>query len=543
MRAKNTGRCCLLSIMGLLSLFLSISVYSATPLMNIIAITRAPTQLAVNASAEAIYRVTNNASTPGLFVMQPIQGISLVTTTTGACRNPISLGSQESCLLKLRIRGNQILSKTVGGPVICNQSPHAFGCSQPSNPRDVINITTTLADSFAESNAWINVLIEDGEAPGAPDQQTYINKIYTLAPSLEQFHIRVVAGANGCPANKASCQAYADYIADLRTKYTNPILIGYHPDDSRYSFTDWQCTEGDWQCVLNASIIAMNAINAIADPTHTGQGFNIFSLEQSYAVPADSPTLRDVKACLNPPEKAANATCPVSTVASPVVSFGWVLPSYGGCVVTVPPTPCDNEYGTDALDYGYPQYYNLGTAIGAYTALITDGYLPLYSTTCLAPPPYPDPLYVVDEDNGVHPYNPQIPCVASGQSTPNVFTYPDQTTGQPPNIPLASAYLGFIMTQLPPISDVPDTNDSSVYITFSGEGLAEAPSLFLGAPGWTTQAILQFYNGINANFNTLYGLYPPPNAMFSQGVFQTGVKPSAIKYAIWNFSSILDNMP
>ncbi len=529
--------------LSIMMIFLAPSGFAASPILNIAAVVKAPRSLPSNTSAEAVYRITNNTSKLHSFVMQNIRGITQITTTTGACSNPISLNKGQSCLLNLRIRGNEIPPKIQSGPVVCNNNANPFGCSQPANASDTLNITVTLAESYAESNTWISVLVADEESP--PDQVTYVNKIYTLAPSAEQIHLRVVAGANGCPATPASCQTYADLIAKLRTKYTNHLLIGFHPDDSKSSYTDWGCAVNDWQCVLNASIVVMNAINAIANSGgQTGQGFNIFSLEQSYAVPADSPTLRNVKACLNPPEAASDATCPTNvTHASPVVKFGWVLPSYGGCVITVPPTPCDNEYGTDALDYGYPQYYNLGTPIGSYTALITNGYFPTYSTTCISHSPYPNPLYIVDEDNGDHPYNPEIPCPASGQSTSNVFTYPDPTTGTPPNIDLASAYIAYIMTQLPPISDIPTVNGSTVYVTFSGEGLAQAPSEFLGAPGWTLQSILQFYNGINANFGVLYGLYPPPNTLFNNGVFANGVNPSAIKYGIWNFSSILDNIP
>ena len=517
----------------------------ATPLLAIAVVTKAPNELPQNRTAEAVYQITNNTHTLNSFVMKPIQGVTQITTTTGACAAPITLSYGQSCLLNLRIRGNEMPASISGGPVVCNNVPNPMGCSQPTTPADNLSITRTADEIYTDSNTWINVLIANYEP--TTDLNTYVNKIYTLAPLAEQIHIRINAGAHGCSAsNPTSCQPYVDLIAKLRSKYTNPLLIGYHPDDSRSSYSDWGCTQDNWSCVLNASIVVMNAINALASPHNTGDGFNIFSLEQSYAPPSDAPTLRNIKACLNPPEATTGGVCPAGvTIASPYVSMGWVLSAYDGCPVPPDPqNPCDNVYGTDALDYGYPQYYNLGPKIAGYTNLITNGFLPSYTTGCINNNPYPNPLYVVDEDNGAVPYNPQIPCPASDQTTSNVFTYPDPSTGAPPNLSVATAYLAYIMTQLPPISDIPNVNGATVYITFSGEGPAQAPSFFLGTPGWTLSSILQFYTGINANFNVLYQQYPPTNdPLFRNGIFAQGVKPNAIKYAIWNFSSILDNMP
>ena len=531
------------------SLVLSCTGYAGNPLVSIVALVKAPKQLALNAMAQAVYQVTNNTRTLHSFVMQPIQGITLNPLGNGACPDPIELGYGQSCMIYLQIRGSQIASQVSGGPVICNNNSSPLGCSQPINPADSLAITRTPMElNEGASNTWISALIANYEAPSDPT--TWINKVYTLAPMAEQIHIRVDAGASGCSsAAPANCQEYVDLIAQLRNKYApNPILIGYHPDDSKDSYTDWGCTKGNWQCIVNASILAMNAIDAIADPNQTGAGFNIFSLEQSYQVPEDAPSLRNLKACLNPPDATTGGVCPagITTASPPYVKLGWVLPSYGGCPYTPQMPPCDNEYGTDALDYGYPQYYNLGPKINTYTALITNGFFPSYSTQCISHSPYPDPLYVVDEDNGAVPYSPEIPCpdTAAGQTSSNVFTYPDPTTGKAPNLTLATSYLAYIMSQLPPISDNPNVNGATVYLTFSGEGPAQYPSLFLGAPGWTLQEILQFYLGINANLTVLYGLYPPTtDPMFRTGVFSGGIQPTAIKYAIWNFSSILDNIP
>ena len=121
-----------------------------------------------------------------------------------------------------------------------------------------------------------------------------------------------------------------------------------------------------------------------------------------------------------------------------------------------------------------------------------------------------------------------VPNVQPLETYPNpandVFTY--QGSADPT---LAAAYDAYLMTQLPPISETVDTNGSTVYITFSGE------PQFLGATGWTAEKINAFNQQLNANFSVLNQLIP--------GIVPSGVNTRAIKYAIWNFTSILQNNP
>lgn len=484
--------------------------FAGGPLISIIPIFKAPEYLASNSFGAAIYQITNNTKTLHSFAMRPIQGVTQVTSTAGACSNPILLGYGQSCFLNLNIMGNQMAEALIGGPIICNNSSQPFACSQPSQSNS-LHVSKILGDSQTQ-NTWISVLVAQDEPPA--DISMYVQQIIALAPSLQQIHLRVTPGAT-------NYSFYTSLINLLRTSYKTPLLIGYHPDNSDSSYTGWGCTLGDWQCVLNASVKNMNAMNAVADPHQTGVGFNIFSLEQGYVeiTPSDPAHFQAVKACLNP--AVATSVCPVcsactptTVIASPVVTFGNVSQSYG-----------DGIYGSNMLDWGYPQTYNLGKRIAPYDDLITNGYFPTYSTSCHTSP-YSIDLYVVDVDSSAA-YAPEIPCTATGQTTPNVFTYPDPTTSGP-DPTLASAYVGFLMTQYPPISNTIDTHGSTVYMTFSGE-----PE-FLGAPGWSLSLISQFYTDLNANFASLKISTP---ALFPSG----GTDPSALQYAIWNFSSILAN--
>lgn len=517
----------------LTGLIFSANLFAAQPILSIVALYKAPSQLAPNSFTAAVYQVTNNTSSLTSFAMKAIAGVTQVTNLPGACQNPIQLNQGQSCQLNLRIQGNKLASNLTSGPIICNNAPQPLSCSQPSQS-DSFNLTV-LSTPLVQNN-WIGVLIAQDPPPA--DLATYMNQIISLAPAQTQIHFRF-------PAGGTNYQTYADLINLFRTAYGSSLLIGFHPDASTSSFDLWGCsglhTPTDAECVLNATIRAMNAIDAIADPQHTGNGFNIYSIEQSYVIPTPSPptpplvTYSDIKACLNPPDvPPSSGTCPSNvTIASlPYVKFGSVLPSYGDCTGM---SSC--EYGTDALDYGYPQYYNLGKQIGPYTALITNGFFPSFTTSCFSPP-YSSHLYVVDEDNGSSPYSPQIPC----NNPANAFVYQNPVTKETPDVSVASAYVAYPMTQLEPISNIPDTNGATVFITFSGEGQTDYPSLFLGAPGWSLANILQFYTGINADFNMLYQQYPPPDPMFANGIFAQGITPSSLQYAIWNFDNILANI-
>lgn len=506
-----------------LSSLISFYLHAATPIVSITALYKAPTQLAPNSFTAAVYQVTNNASTVSSFVLQPIPGVTQVTNLPGACQNPIVLTQNQSCLLNLRITGQGIAELTQSGPIICQNANRPIACSQPSQT-DSLRIVKTTAN--LTQNTWIKVLIAQDAPPN--DIATYMNQIISLAPALNQIHFRFPAGGK-------NYSTYSDLVNLFRTAYGSNLLLGFHPDASSSSYSDWGCSSGNWQCVLNQSIIAMNQINAQADPQHTGNGLTIYSIEQSYVYPTTSQGYRDVKACLNPPTvtpcpATICGTCPtgVTIATPPYVKYGSVLPSYGDCGGSP-----DCQYGSDALDYGYPQNYNLGKNLGGYTDLITNGFFPSFTTTCVSAP-FPNPLYVVDEDNGSSPYTPQIPC----NSPANAFVYANPTTGVTPDVGVASAYVAYPMTQLPPITNVPDTNGATVYLVFSGEGQPDYPSLFLGAPGWSLANILAFYQGINTNFTTLNNQYP---AMFSGGVFDQGIDPSLIQYGIWNFDSILAN--
>lgn len=533
-----------MSLKKLLITCLPSLVFASQPLLTISPITPLPTQIPNNGTTiTTIFQVTNNTNNPALmnFKMNAIPGVEQITNSTGTCQTNLT---SKSCLLYLIFHGNQTPASISGGPTL-----NTAGTSTRPNASQNLNMTTSPATTQV-NNKWISVLIEQDPAPsinGTPpnDLTTYVSKIKTLAPELTQFHVRVTPYP--VTPNSSQYQQYIDTVNAIRAAYPQKLIIGFHPDNSmtQASCLGWGCDASicsvdpkDWgiqqlTCILNASIQTMNLLNQTLP---TGEGFDTFSIEQSYVepiatcpLPAPPPPqppacLQQIKACLCPENTiTANGTkCPTVnsescpngiTLASPSVTFGNVLASYGGSEI----------YGPTGLDFGYPQYYNLGkTIISDYDALISGGYFPAASTSCISTP-YPNPLHVVDVDTP-GAYAPEIPCSIPGQpDAANIYTNPSPNTVSPS---LAANYLAFIMTQYPPIQSNVDTNGASVFITLSGE-----PNI-LGAPGWSLGNLYQFNYNLGINFIYLQNLYP---ALFPEGI-------PPLQYAIWNFASILDNI-
>ncbi len=376
-----------------------------------------------------------------------------------------------------------------------------------------------LLESWGESceldatNDWIKVLVAESEPPGPDQYDDYVARISKLAPSLEQIHLRWAAGRKS-----ANPSDIAQLIAKLRNRYGATLKIGFHPDNSRTSCRAWGCSEGvcaptspqTWQCVLSASIETMNAVNGIAE----GRGFDIFSIEQSYVEDVGG-FLPQIRSCL-----AGDATAlPGVTPADPPVDFANVTGSYPGA----------DQLGADGYAYAYPQYYNLGKKLPADAQVLyqaADPYFPGPSAEDCLPAGAAD-LRVVDVDMNASYPEPKIPCFDPANA-PNVYT--STATGAPGVDPdLAAAYVAFLMTQYPPISNQPELGGSTVYVTFSGE-----PE-FLGAEGWTLDEIAAFHAALVANFDRLRTLVP---SLFPEG----GADPASIEYAIWNFDAILQSI-
>lgn len=506
--------------------------FATDPILSITPITK-PTSVASNGVTSASYLITNNSTTITNFLLQPVTGVLQTTGGSKVCPNPILLnGKGSSCQLNLQIDGSQIRFGAILGPVICNNNPQPLGCSQPSEQN-----LLSLSLSEPQKNTWISILIADERpVPDIPPTTpntflNYANQIHQLAPNAEQIHIRVkpIQNPTSCTDPNDPCAVpYLDYVnvvRALRPLYPPDLLLGFHPDNSDGSEPSWGCSTGNWQCVLNDTLLVMNNINAMIATYHV-TGYQTFSEEYpDYLIPqkVTPDSIAEVKACLQHPR---GADCPVGVVntANPGVTFGDVLGTNNGFN--------DEIYGSNELDFGYIQYYNLVEDLPeSSNALVTNGYL---TDTACAPPS--QRLTVIDANlTGspiVTPYI-VIPCNIPLPTYPanDVFTYPQGA----PNPIYTASYVGYLTALQAPLKQgYQPPPGSKIYTIYSGE-----PE-FLGATGWSLDNIGGFYTNLVSSINALCN--PPYSSLNIQGCpFST--KLNTMQYGIWNFTQILINNP
>ncbi len=94
--------------------------------------------LPLNGSTTVQYRVTNKTLETRTLVMKPITGVSQDTGVAGACGNPFTLASKQSCILSLDIEARNVNSLISVSPEVCktmdsdNITPDPFLCSRAS---------------------------------------------------------------------------------------------------------------------------------------------------------------------------------------------------------------------------------------------------------------------------------------------------------------------------------------------------------------------------------------------------------------------------
>ncbi|MFZ4076546.1 MAG: beta-propeller fold lactonase family protein [Legionellaceae bacterium] len=91
-----------------------------------------------------IYQVTNKTALTRTLTTESMMGVSINPGPVGACANPFTLATGESCLLNLTLNGSQMSYKGIhGGPRVCKtmgsgeNNPSPFLCSQPSQSNDL----------------------------------------------------------------------------------------------------------------------------------------------------------------------------------------------------------------------------------------------------------------------------------------------------------------------------------------------------------------------------------------------------------------------
>ncbi len=128
--------------------FILTTVWAGIPVWTFEPLT--PTTIAVpaNGTATVQYRVTNQSNKSHTLIMQPIRGVTQITTGLNVCGNPFVLQGKNSCTLSLQINGSQLSSRIVDGPVVC-QHGSTNQCYRPSSA-NILHITQVSPVAEAE---------------------------------------------------------------------------------------------------------------------------------------------------------------------------------------------------------------------------------------------------------------------------------------------------------------------------------------------------------------------------------------------------------
>ncbi|EHL30841.1 hypothetical protein [Legionella drancourtii] len=118
------------TVTAILSFLLLTIAHAGTHLITFIPLTENHISVPANGVKIIKYQVTNHSKKTHTLMMQPITGISQITTTEN-CPNPFVLGSKQSCILSLQILGNTLQDHITTGPKVCEQGNRLM-CYQPS---------------------------------------------------------------------------------------------------------------------------------------------------------------------------------------------------------------------------------------------------------------------------------------------------------------------------------------------------------------------------------------------------------------------------
>ena len=165
--------------------FLISTAYAATPLWTFTPQTATSFKIVPGESRNVQYLVTNQSRKTHTLAYQVISGL-VQNTGAGYCSNPFTLGSQQSCVLRLDVDGSQlqILGNITSGPVVCEQNGPGLQCYQPSaaNQLNIQLFYTTLVVTPVTTS--LTPLGLKASASGNPRQMTVTNTGTVSAVSL-----------------------------------------------------------------------------------------------------------------------------------------------------------------------------------------------------------------------------------------------------------------------------------------------------------------------------------------------------------------------
>ncbi len=206
---KNT----MITVVAAAVLFMTGTAFAGTPLWTFQPLTDTTINVRTNGAATIKYEVTNQSRKPHTLVMQPISGITQVTTA-GNCPNPFVLGYQQSCTLTLEVTGSALQGNVVGGPEVCQRADCGLQCYQPSAANS-INVTfipepgsTTLSASVSSLILSVNDTDLNPQLTGTPRIIT-IKNTGSSYPAADVSYSISPALPSGTSISPASCGTIA----------------------------------------------------------------------------------------------------------------------------------------------------------------------------------------------------------------------------------------------------------------------------------------------------------------------------------------------
>ena len=135
------------SIPQLLCSFMALCLFNTadagSPVWTFTPLTATTLSVPSNDTATVQYTVTNQSSRVHTLSMQPIQGITQLTTGLGVCGNPFVLTGKASCTLSLQVNGRQLTQPISDGPIVCEQGS-TLQCYRPASA-NILHVTQAAA--------------------------------------------------------------------------------------------------------------------------------------------------------------------------------------------------------------------------------------------------------------------------------------------------------------------------------------------------------------------------------------------------------------
>jgi hypothetical protein len=113
---------------GILLAF-SFSIFAAAPVWTFTPLTPTSFSVTTDSVVTVLYRMTNESRLTHVLAMEPVIGISQITSN-GYCANPFELGYHQSCILNLQIQGSALQGNVSDAPIVC-QAGATLLCYQP----------------------------------------------------------------------------------------------------------------------------------------------------------------------------------------------------------------------------------------------------------------------------------------------------------------------------------------------------------------------------------------------------------------------------